>query len=265
MVLPAVRIEREVSDPLLNHVLAHLPPDEWKLLKPHVRIVTLKAAELIFADAEPALVTYFPLTCIISMIAEMANGDECEYGCIGREGMLGLQIALGAQPLRGQALCQLEGEAVCIDGAILHDLTASGAAPELHRLLLRYAQATINVLAQSAACNALHSNLQRTARWLLLSRDRAGSDDFALTHAFLAKMLGVRRASVTEIAEQFQAAGIIEYTRGHIRVLSDAALEGQSCECYRIIRDEFMLVYDTARNGRGGAPGISPAVIASGS
>jgi CRP-like cAMP-binding protein len=259
------RTDREVNDPLLNQVLAHLPPDEWAQLQPHARIVTLKAAELLFADNEPAMVTYFPLTSIVSMIAEMANGDECEYGCIGREGMLGLQIALGAQPLRGMALCQLEGRAVCIDGGILRELTASGAAPELHRLLLRYAQATINVLAQSAACNAMHSNLQRTARWLLLSRDRAGSDEFALTHAFLAKMLGVRRASVTEIAELFQTAGIIEYKRGHIRILSDAELEAQSCECYRIIRDEFVLVYETARNGRGGAPGMRPVVIASGS
>lgn len=265
MVPPAAIPKREVTVPSMNQLLAHLPRSEWHLLEPHARIVGLKAAALIFADEEPARVTYFPLTCIVSMIAEMANGDECEYGCIGREGMLGLQIALGAQPLRGRALCQLGGEAICIDGAILRELTASGAAPELHRLLLRYAQATINVLAQSAACNALHPNLQRTARWLLLSRDRAGNDSFSLTHAFLAKMLGVRRASVTEIAEQLQAAGIIEYKRGHIHLLSDEKLEAQSCECYRIIHDEFALVYETARSGRGGAPGIRPAVTASGS
>jgi CRP-like cAMP-binding protein len=241
------RPDRDELNPFVNHLLAHLPPGEWNSLKAHARIVTLKHAALMFAEDEPADFTYFPLTCIVSMIAEMANGDECEYGCIGREGMLGLQIALGAQALRGRALCQLQGEAVRFDGAILRKVTASGEAPELHRLLLRYAQATINVLAQSAACNALHSNPQRAARWLLLSRDRAGSDYFPLTHAFLAKMLGVRRSSVTKIAEDLHKENIIEYTRGHIHVLKDEALAAKSCECYAIIRDEYALVYEKTK------------------
>jgi len=154
------------------------------------------------------------------MVAEMANGDECEYGCIGREGMLGLQVALGAQPLRGRALCQLEGKAIRLDGAILRKLTASGEAPALHRLLLRYAQATINVLAQSAACNALHRVHTRTARWLLQTRDRAGSNSFPLTQEFLAKMLGVRRSSVTEIAGDLRRRKIIDYGRGTIHICS---------------------------------------------
>lgn len=216
------------------------------MLEGHAATVTLRHAELLFTDEEPADFTYFPLTCIVSMIAEMANGDECEYGCIGREGMLGLQMALGSQPLRGRALCQLEGEAIRLDGAILRKVTASADAPELHRLLLRYAQATINVLAQSAACNALHSNPQRAARWLLLSRDRAGSDDFSLTHEFLAKMLGVRRSSVSNIAAELQGQKIIGYTRGSIHILNDEALEAASCECYRLMRDEFDRVCQTA-------------------
>jgi CRP-like cAMP-binding protein len=243
MIDVAARRDRREFNPLVNHLLAHLPPSEWEMLKEHATVVTLKHAALMFVDKEPGDFTYFPLTCIVSMIAEMANGDECEYGCIGREGMLGLQLALGAQPLRGRALCQLEGEAVLFDGSILRKLTASGAAPELHRLLLRYAQATINVLAQSAACNALHSNPQRAARWLLLSRDRAGSDRFSLTHEFLAKMLGVRRSSVTKIAADLHAKSIIEYSRGHVHILDNAALEAKSCECYCLIRDEFALVY----------------------
>jgi len=180
------------------------------------------------------------------MISEMANGDECEYGCIGREGMLGLQVALGAQPLRGRALCQLEGEAVRFDGAILRGLTASGKAPELHRLLLRYAQATINVLAQSAACNALHPITQRAARWLLMSRDRAGSDTFSLTHEFLAKMLGVRRASVSTIAEVFQSKDIIQYRRANVRIVNSEALEAEGCECYQLMRDEYRLVFQNS-------------------
>jgi CRP-like cAMP-binding protein len=229
--------------PAANDLLRNLPEHEWELLRPHARLVTLRNAQLLFANGEPSDVTYFPLSCIISMLAEMANGDECEYACIGREGMLGLQIALGAQQLEGRALCQLEGEALQCDGEVLRELTASGRAPELHRLLLRYAQATINVLAQSAACNALHTLGQRTARWLLSSADRAGSDRFELTQDFLSRMLGVRRASVTKAAGMLQRAHAIEYTRGHIHVLDRALLEAQSCECYLLMRKQYETVF----------------------
>lgn len=226
-----------------NDLLRHLPAHEWELLRPHARLVTLAQGQLVFADGEPSHVTYFPLSCIISMIAEMENGDECEYGCIGREGMLGLQIALGAQPLQGRALCQLEGAALQCDGDLLRDLTASGEAPELHRLLLRYAQATINVLAQSAACNALHSLGQRTARWLLSSSDRADSERFELTQDFLSRMLGARRATVTKAAAGLQSTGAIAYTRGHIHILDRSTLERATCECYRIMREQFETVF----------------------
>ena len=234
------------SNPLVNELLAHLPSREWDLLRPSSKIVNLKHAQVMFDDHDPGDATYFPLTSIISMIAQMANGDECEYGCIGREGMLGLYVALSAQPLRGQGLCQLAGEAVRFDGAVLRALTASGEAPELHRLLLRYAQASINVLAQSAACNGLHSIRQRTARWLLQSRDRAGGDTFSLTQEFLARMLGVRRSSVTEIAGALQDEKMIEYTRGNIHVLNRDGIHSVSCECYQLMADEHRRVFEKA-------------------
>jgi CRP-like cAMP-binding protein len=241
---PSATFGRELAGTAVtNELLAHLPDDEWEMLRPAARIVSLGHAAVLFADGEPSHVTYFPLSCIISMITVMANGDECEYGCIGREGMLGLQIALGAQPLRGQAICQLIGKAIQFDGDLIHNLTVSNRAPELHRLLLRYAQATINVLAQSAACNALHPISQRAARWMLQSRDRAGDDFFSLTQDFLAKMLGVRRASVSEAAATLQDSKIIEYTRGHIHVLNGAALERASCECYQLMRSEYARVF----------------------
>jgi CRP-like cAMP-binding protein len=235
------------TDPRRNKLLAHLPLAEWELLAPYSSTVTLKHAEQLFDDHDPGDVTYFPLTSIVSMIAEMANGDECEYGCIGREGMLGLHVALGAQPLRGQGLCQLEGTAVRFDGFVLRKFTENGQAPELHRLLLRYAQATINVLAQSAACNALHPVSQRTARWLLQSRDRAGNDYFSLTQEFLSRMLGVRRSSVTVVAGDLQRDGLIEYNRGHIKLLDRDALIAQSCECYQLMRDEYERVFESAK------------------
>lgn len=227
-----------------NRLLGHLPESELILLERYATVVYLEQAQELFSGGEGGDVSYFPLTAVVSMISEMENGDESEYGCIGREGMLGLHVALGAQPLRGRALCQLQGQAVCMDGSILRRVTNSGEAPELHRLLLRYAQATIT-LAQSASCNALHSVYERTARWLLLSGDRAGSDSFVLTHEFLARMLGVRRASVTDAAHGFQESDIIDYHRGKVQIKNRAALEAQSCECYAIMRDEYALVFSS--------------------
>lgn len=229
------------SDPLVNELLRHLPADEWQRLSADARVVTMRYAEVLFNDDEPRDLAFFPLTALISMIAVMRNGDEVEYGSIGREGMVGLQVALGAQVLRGRAICQLEGEVLCLPGSAIRE---SGRTPELHRLLMRYAQSTINVLAQSAACNALHSLRERTARWLLITRDRAGADDFALTQDFLAKMLGVRRAGVTDIAGGLQRESLIEYARGHIRVLDPAGLGAVSCECYELIRDEYARVFE---------------------
>lgn len=206
-------------------------------------VVTLKYAEVLFEDGEPSDMVYFPLTSIVSMISLMKNGQEIEYGSIGREGMVGLQVALDAQPLRGRAICQLEGEAVRFRGKELRRLE-NATAPRLQKLLLRYAQGTINVLAQSTACNALHSVRERTSRWLLMTRDRAGSDTFDLTHEFLSKMLGVRRAGVTEAANDLQKEGILEYTRGQIRVVDGDRLEAAACECYDYIRDEYARVVD---------------------
>ncbi|MEA2718178.1 MAG: hypothetical protein QOJ39_42 [Candidatus Eremiobacteraeota bacterium] len=230
------------TNPLANDLLQHLPADEWQRLSEDAQIITLHAADVVFSDDEPPDMAFFPLTAMISTMALMRDGDEIEYGSIGREGMLGLQVALGAQPLRGRAICQLDGEVLCLPGT---SLRRAADAPELHRLLMRYAQSTINVLAQSAACNGLHSVRERTARWLLMTRDRAGDDNFPLTQAFLSKMLGSRRAGVSDAAGDLQRDGIIEYERGHIHVRDSVRLERASCECYERIRDEYARVFDT--------------------
>jgi CRP-like cAMP-binding protein len=234
------------SDAPANRLLSSIPYAEWEVLRPHATTVTLQSSQTLFAHGETNDIVYFPITSVVSMIAEMANGDRCEYGVIGSEGMLGLQIALCAQPLRGTALTQIGGSTVRLKGEMLRKATAAGQTPHLERLLLRYAQATINVLAQSAACNALHPIYRRTARWLLLSRDRVGSDNLALTQEFLARMLGVRRASVTEAAARLHSKKIIEYDRGNIHLLHSEALEAESCECYRVIRDEYDRLFEGA-------------------
>jgi CRP-like cAMP-binding protein len=227
----------------VNALLGHLPHNEWSLMVKKADIVTLRHGEILFDDGEPADMVYFPLTSIVSMLASMRDGREIEYGSIGREGMVGLQVALNAQPLRGRAICQLEGEAVRFQGAELRNLEKA-AAPVLQRLLLRYAQSTINVLAQSTACNALHTVRERTSRWLLMTRDRAGGDSFDLTQEFLSKMLGVRRAGVTTVAADLQQQGIIEYIRRKIHVLDAYRLENAACECYALIREEYARVVD---------------------
>lgn len=227
----------------MNDLLRRLPSAEWAILAPHLRIVTLGYGETLFRDGEPANMAYFPLTAVISMIALMRNGDEIEYGSIGREGMVGLQVALNSQPLRGRAMCQLKGEVVVVARDDMTKLS-SEAQPEMHRLLMRYAQSTINVLAQSTACNALHPLRQRMARWLLITRDRAGHDSFPLTQQFLSMMIGVRRTGVNEAALQFKKEKIIRYTRGQVAVLNLPGLQKAACECYDFIREEYARVVE---------------------
>lgn len=238
--------QHDTVNPRVNGLLAHLPSSEYDRLVAGSRVVTLKHGTVLFANREPRDMVYFPLTALVSMIAEMDDGSAVEYGSIGREGMVGLQVALSAQPLRGRAICQLEGSVLTVQGSVIRELASSSGSPELHRLLLRYAQATINVLAQSAACNALHTVRQRCSRWLLITRDRAGHNQFKLTQEFLAMMLGLPRTSVTAVAGQFQQEGIIEYTRGRITILKEKALSKVACECYKLITDEYGLVFGAA-------------------
>jgi CRP-like cAMP-binding protein len=231
-------------NPKANDLLRVLPDREFARFTEGAEVVTLANGDVLFNHDEPSSVGYFPLNSVISTIALMKNGQEVEYGSIGREGMVGLQVALGLQPLRGRAICQLEGEVLRVPRSNLEELPVT--APRLQWLLMRYAQGTINVLAQSTACNALHSVRQRTARWLLMTRDRAGSDRFDLTQEFLSKMLGVRRAGVTEVALELQRAGIIDYARKQMEILDAQRLAEIACECYGLIRHEYGRVIDEA-------------------
>lgn len=231
------------ADPLANDLLRTLSAAERRVVCEHARVVAFSAGDVLFEDGEPPNLAYFPLTATVSTLAFMRDGREMEYGSIGREGMIGLQAALGAQPLRGRGLCQLGGDVLSIPAK---ELRVPGRAPELHRLLMRYAQSTINVLAQSAACNTLHSLRERTARWLLMSCDRAGATHFHLTQEFLARMLGARRSGVTKVAGALRRDSVIEYKRGELRVLDRAALANASCECYDVIRAEYARVLEPA-------------------
>lgn len=179
---------------------------------------------------------YFPLRCVFSLVA--GDGEETvEVNTIGYEGMVGLPVFLGTGVSPHSAFCQVPGPAVRIRSTALVDFLSSGDG-SMHSRLHRYTQSTIVQLAQSVACNQLHSTEQRAARWLLMTRDRVEADTFPMTQEFLAQMLGVRRATVSSVANSLQQAGIITYNRGVISIIDTPALEATSCECYRLVRDE---------------------------
>ncbi|HKG94431.1 MAG TPA: Crp/Fnr family transcriptional regulator [Gemmatimonadaceae bacterium] len=237
-----------VASPL-NRILAALPDDQYARIAPSLDLVELELKQVLFDVDRPIEHVYFVEDGVASVLGVMADGTAVETATIGREGMVGLALFHGAEQTSAQAFCQVPGRAYRMSAAAFRaEAERQGA---LTRMLHRYSHALLTLIAQSSACNRLHSMSQRCARWLLLTHDRVGADEFALTHQFLSQMLGVRRATVTEAAGALQARRAITYTYGRIRVLDRGALEAAACECYRIIRREFDRLLD---GGRSSAP-----------
>ena len=229
-------------DPRRNRLLAGLDRDEYDhvvgLLEPYD--ATLRAA--VYSPGRPIEHVYFPLDCVFSLVAGVGD-DTVEVNTIGNEGMVGLPVFLGAAVSPNSAFCQVPGTALRMPAHALAHFLSTGDGT-MHSLLHRYTQATIVQLAQSVACNQLHDARQRTARWLLITRDRVGADSFPMTQEFLAQMLGVRRATVSGIAAGLQQEGRIAYTRGVLSILDAPALQQITCECYRIVHDEYRQLLD---------------------
>ncbi len=223
--------------PTGNRLLDALPGEELERLGPDMEPVSLGLKEVLIEPDRPIGHVWFPVDCVCSVVAAMADGRAVEVGTIGNEGMVGLPVFLGRDTVPLGTFCQVRGEAVRMRAEALRTEVTPG--DKLHGLLQRFTEATFVFAAQGSACNRLHSVEQRASRWLLHTRDRVGADEFPLTQEFLAEMLGVRRASVSGVAGDLQGAGLISYSRGAIRVLDRAGLEGRSCECYGIIREEF--------------------------
>jgi CRP-like cAMP-binding protein len=179
----------------------------------------------------------FPLSGIISIVMEMENGAQIEVATVGNEGMVGVPLFLGAETTPGRAFSQVPGQSLRVPADVFKEEVQRRG--KLEHMLQRYTQALFVQTAQSTACNRLHTIEQRGARWLLMTHDRVDGDQFPLTQEFLAQMLGVRRASVSEVAGEFQRAGLIAYARGNIAILDRQGLEDASCECYRVVRDEY--------------------------
>lgn len=220
-----------------NRLLAALPPEEYERLLPNLENVLVSFKQILYQVNEPIEYLYFPNNALVSLITIMENGDAVEVGTVGNEGIVGLPVFLGAERIPGQAFAQIPGTAMRMRADVFkREVTP---ASRLFNLLQRYTQALFNQVAQSAACNRLHSIEERLCRWLLMTQDRVGSDEFPLTQEFMGHMLGVRRASVSVAASILQNAGLIRYSRGKMTIVDRVGLENSACECYRIIKAEF--------------------------
>ncbi|HEY9285152.1 MAG TPA: Crp/Fnr family transcriptional regulator [Pyrinomonadaceae bacterium] len=220
-----------------NRLLAKLPAEELERLRPQFERVALRHGDYAIVPDEPIRHCYFPLSCLLSLVTSMADGGSVESGTIGREGMSGIPVLLDAGQTTMPTFCQVPGEALRVRANVFKEAYERSGA--VRGLLNRYIHTVVVVGSHSTACNRLHRLDQRFSKWLLMSSDGVGSDEVRLTQEFLAIMLGVRRAGVTEAALEAQAAGIIEYGRGRIRILDRAGLEARACECYARGKAEY--------------------------
>lgn len=220
-----------------NRLLAALPREELEQLRPHFERVTLPHGQHAIVPDTPIREVYFPLNCLLSLVTTMADGSSVESGSIGREGMSGVPVLLDAERTPMPTFVQVPGDAIKMRADVFKQ--AYDASPAVRRLMNRYIHVVIVNGSNAAACNRLHKLDQRLCKWLLMSCDGVGSDEVDLTHDYLAIMMGVRRAGVTEAAGKAQEMGLINYRRGHIRITDRKGLEACACECYRRTRDEY--------------------------
>ena len=220
-----------------NHLLAALPPEEFARLAPALLAVDLPLNLTLFPPDAPIGAVHFVETGVISMVNLMADGSYVEVGVVGREGMVGWPLLMGADTSSSEARVQMPGIALRCGAAAFLDALADG--PDLRSALLRYVLAFHCMVAQTAACNARHALDQRLARWLLVAHERAEGDDLALTHESISMMLGVRRAGVSIAAKVLRDHGLIQYASGHMIVLDRPGLEAASCECHQATRRDF--------------------------
>jgi CRP-like cAMP-binding protein len=236
MALPD-RVPAERISVARNRILRALPDVELARLAPALERVCMASRELAFDVDVPISHVYFPEDCVISIVGVMTDGSAVETATVGLEGMVGLPVFLGVESTPAQAFCQIPGEALRLDTGTLQQEVARGG--HLAAMLARYTQAHFTQIAQSSACNRVHTMRQRCARWLLQTHDRVTSDEFPLTQRFLSQMLGVRRATVTEAARSLQHAGVITYVHGRVTIRDRRGLERAACECYAIVQREF--------------------------
>jgi CRP-like cAMP-binding protein len=220
-----------------NRILAALPGDEYQRLLPHLKSVILEYKQILYEPHKIIRYSYFPEDSIISMITTVIDKMVVEVGLVGNEGIVCVATFLGANSTPHQGIVQVEGQAMRIKASVLRDEFKRGG--RLQDLLLRYTQAHLVLIAQTAVCNRLHALEARLSRWLLLIHDRVDGDQFLLTQDVISMMLGAQRTGVTDAAGTLQKKGVISYSRGRIEVLDRQKLEETACECYWIVREEY--------------------------
>ena len=225
------------SEPIKNHLLAVLPQTESQRWLPLLEPVDLSLGEVLYESGIALRHVYFPTTAIVSLLYVMENGASAEIAVVGNEGIVGISLFMGGESTSSRAVVQSAGKGFRLKAQLMKQ-EFNRAGPVLH-LLLRYTQALITQMSQTAVCNRHHSLDQQLCRWLLLSLDRLEGNQLVMTQELIANMLGVRREGVTEGALKLQHAGLIQYARGHITVLDRAGLEKRSCECYGVVKKEY--------------------------
>ncbi|MFL9909784.1 Crp/Fnr family transcriptional regulator [Paraburkholderia sp. RL17-337-BIB-A] len=220
-----------------NHLLSVLPKAEWERIAPHLVELDMPLGEVVYESGDRLDYVYFPTTAIVSLLYVMEDGASAEIAIVGNEGLIGIALFMGGETTPSRAVVQSAGLAYRLGAHILKE--EFHRAGPVQRLLLRYTQALITQMAQTAVCNRHHSIDQQLCRWLLLSVDRLPSNELRMTQELIANMLGVRRSGVTEAAMKLQDAGLIRYSYGHIEVIDRPGLEARVCECYGVVRREF--------------------------
>ena len=220
-----------------NQLLAALPAPEWKHWSDSLEAVEMPLGQVLYEPGVALNYVYFPLTSIVSLLYVMENGASAEIAVVGNEGIVGVSLFMGGESTPSRAVVQSAGSGCRLKAQIMKD-EFHNAGPVLH-LLLRYTQALITQMSQTAVCNRHHSLDQQLCRWLLLSLDRLEGDELVMTQELIANMLGVRREGVTEGALGLQESGLIKYARGHITVLDRTGLEERTCECYAVVKREY--------------------------
>ena len=223
--------------PTKNLLLAMLPLEEYERILPHLGHVSFSLGQVVYESGGQMEHIYFPTTAIISLLYMMENGSSAEMGMAGKEGLVGVALFMGGDTMPNRAVVQSAGGAVRMKAKVLQDEFARGGT--FQHLLLRYTQALLTQMSQTAVCNRLHTVEQQLCRWLLLSRDRLNTDELVMTQELIANMLGVRREGVTHAAQRLQEDGLISYVRGRITILDRRGLEATVCECYKVVKDEY--------------------------
>ncbi|OGA15562.1 MAG: Crp/Fnr family transcriptional regulator [Betaproteobacteria bacterium RIFCSPLOWO2_12_FULL_63_13] len=235
--MPTTNKPSTPQSPQNNHLLAALAPADYQRLLPHLELIPLPLASALYESGDAQGYVYFPTDSIVSLLYVMEDGAAAEIAIVGNEGLVGIALFMGGETTPSRAVVQSAGYAYRLRAGVLK--AEFGLGGDLQHLLLRYTQALITQMAQTAVCNRHHAVEQQLCRWLLLSLDRLPSNELAMTQELIANMLGVRREGVTEAAGLLQAAGMIHYRRGRITVLDRPKLEARVCECYAVVKREY--------------------------